>query len=98
MLLQIEKKGNHYLIPNNPPLKHKKLSIRVREEDIIDTSQVPDKPLPTKKSKINIMKLRSKYPELRALDKLTAGLIVGDRDDELLDEYYTERARDEGLI
>ncbi len=45
-----------------------------------------------------VLAIRKKFPELRALDKITRGLTVNDTNEELLDEYFTERARDEGLI
>jgi hypothetical protein len=45
-----------------------------------------------------VLAIREKFPELKALDEITRGLTVNDTDEELLDEYFTKRARDEGLI
>jgi hypothetical protein len=45
-----------------------------------------------------VLAIRKKFPELKALDEITRGLTVNDTNEELLDEYFTERARDEGLI
>ncbi len=93
MKLQIQKLGSRHVILNLPV-------------DIPDrfTIQVDDKQIPRrrrKKSKpanAEVLAIREKYPELKALDDMTAGLTVNDTDEELLEEYYTQRAKDEGII
>ncbi len=60
--------------------------------------------MPRKKSKksnteiAEVEAIREKYPELKVLDEMTKGITVNKSDEELLNEYFTERARDEGLI
>jgi len=45
-----------------------------------------------------ILGIRQKYPELKRLDDMLKGITVNESDEDLLDEYYTQRAKDEGLI
>jgi len=98
MLLQIEKKGTRWVITNNPPIKHRKFSVQIDEKDITDmnTTQQNQSELP---ENINeLLELRKKYPQLHAIDKLISKWMIGSNDDELLDEYFKQRAEDEGII
>jgi hypothetical protein len=45
-----------------------------------------------------LLEMRKKYPQLHAIDQLTSHWVIGSNDDELLDEYFQNRAEDEGII
>jgi hypothetical protein len=92
MILQIQKQGNMHIVLNLPDDLPDKFSI-----------QVDDKKLPRsrkKKSKARneeIKAIRQKYPELKLLDDMLKGITMSESDEELLDEYFTQRAKDEGI-
>ena len=52
----------------------------------------------SKAKNAEILAIRQKYPELRLLDDMLKGITVNESDEELLDEYYTQRAKDELLF
>lgn len=52
----------------------------------------------SKAKNAEILAIRQKYPELRLLDDILKGITVNESDEELLDEYYTQRAKDELLF
>ena len=45
-----------------------------------------------------ILAIRQKYPELKLLDDMLKGITINESDEELLDEYYMQRAKDESII
>lgn len=93
MKLQIQKLGGRHVILNLPVDIPDKFTIQVDEKQIPRRRRKRSKP-----ENAEVLAIREKYPELKALDDMTKGLSVNDTDEELLDEYYTERARDEGII
>ena len=44
------------------------------------------------------MEIRKKYPQLRAIDQMTSDWIVNETDKNLLEDYFKERAEDEGIL
>lgn len=98
MLLKIEKRGRRYVITNNPPFKYKKFDVLINENNIINPSMKENTTLNNPDLNQKIMEIRNKYPELKALDDLTSGWIANEPDSELLDHYFEQRAKDEGLI
>lgn len=52
----------------------------------------------SKAKNVEILALRQKYPELKLLDDMLKGITINESDEELLDEYYTQRAKEEGVI
>lgn len=98
MLLKIEKKGNRYIIVNDPQIKYEKFDVQISENDIIDRSEKGNKKKRQQISVNKILKLRKKYPELKAMDDLTSDWSLHKQDDDLLDEFFNQRAKDEGLI
>ena len=93
MKLQIQKLGSRHVILNLPVDIPDSFTIQVDEKQIPRRRRKRSKP-----ENAEVLAIRAKYPELKALDDMTKGLSVSDTDEELLDEYYTERARDEGII
>jgi hypothetical protein len=93
MKLHIQKIGHIHVILNLPADIPDRFTIQVDEKQI--PRRCRKRPLP---ENAEVLAIRAKYPELKALDVMTKGLSAHDTDEELLDEYYTERARDEGLI
>ena len=93
MKLQIQKLGSRHVILNLPVDIPDRFTIQVDEKQIPRRRRKRSKP-----ENAEVLAIRAKYPELKALDDMTKGLSVSDTDEELLDEYYTERARDEGII
>ena len=98
MLLNIEKKGRRWVITNNPPIKYRKFAIQINESDIVpNEEEIEDQ----QKESINfqeIMEIRNKYPQLKAIDQMTSDWIVNDSDKNLLEDYFKQRAEDEGII
>ena len=93
MKLQIQKLGSRYVILNLPVDVPDSFTIQVNEKQIPRRRRKQSKP-----QNAEVLAIRAKYPELKALDELTAGLTVIDDDEALLDEYYTQRAKEEGLV
>ena len=93
MKLQIKKQGNIHVIVNLPDDLPDKFTIQV------DDKQLPGRQRKKPKAKnAEILAIRQKYPELRLLDDMLKGITVNESDEELLDEYYTQRAKDELLF
>ena len=93
MKLHIQKLDNRHVILNLPVYVPDSFTIQVDEKQIPRRRRKQSKP-----QNAEVLAIRAKYPELKALDELTAGLTVIDDDEALLDEYYTLRAKEEGLI
>lgn len=98
MLLNIEKKGGRWVITNNPPIKYRKFAIQINESDIVpNEEEIKD----AQNESLNfqeVMEMRKKYPQLQAIDRMTSDWIVNDSDKNLLEEYFKQRAEDEGII
>ncbi|HDP70293.1 MAG TPA: hypothetical protein ENN38_05755 [Actinobacteria bacterium] len=93
MKLQIQKLGNRHVILNLP------VDIPDRFTLLVDEKQIPRRRRKKSKTKnVEIQAIREKYPELKVLDDMLKGFTVNENDEELLAEYYTQRARDEGII
>jgi hypothetical protein len=93
MKLQIQKQGKMHIILNLPDGMPDKFTIQV------DEKQIPGRRRKKSKAKNEeILAIRQKYPELKLLDDMLKGITVNESDEELLDEYYTQRAKDEGII
>lgn len=93
MKLEIKKQGNMHVILNLPGDLPDKFTIQV------DDKQLPGRRRKKPKAKnVEILAIRQKYSELKLLDDMLKGITVNESDEELLDEYYTERAKDEGII
>ena len=45
-----------------------------------------------------VMEIRKKYPQLQAIDQMTFDWIVNKNDKNLLEDYFKQRAEDEGII
>ncbi|MFW5757427.1 MAG: hypothetical protein ACOCYO_01975 [Bacteroidota bacterium] len=93
MLLEIRKQGNKHVILNLPDDLPDRFTIKVNEK------QMPRRR--NKKTELKneeVTSIRQKYPELRLLDEMLTGITVNESDEELLEEYYTQRAKDEGII
>lgn len=60
--------------------------------------RVPISKMKTEAKNKEISAIRKKYPELRLLDDMLKGLTAKESDKKLLDEYYTQRAKDEEIL
>lgn len=98
MLLQIEKKGSHWVITNNPPIKYKKFTVQIDENDIVELNiSKPNQNIFAENNK-ELLEMRKKYPQLYAIDQITSNWMISSSDDELLEEYFKHRAEDEGIF
>jgi ABC-type branched-subunit amino acid transport system ATPase component len=52
----------------------------------------------SKTENAEILAIRQKYPELMLLDEMLKGITINESDEVLLDEYFTQRAKEEGII
>ncbi len=93
MKLQVQKLGSRHVILNLPVDIPDRFTIQV------DENQIPRRSRKRSKSgNAEVLAIRAKHPELKALDDMMKGLSVNFTEEELLEEYYTQRARDEGVI
>ena len=98
MLLNIEKKGRRWVITNNPPIKYRKFAIQINESDIVpNEDEIKDKQKESSNFQ-EIMEIRKKYPQLQVIDQMTSAWTVNDSDKNLLEDYFKQRAEDEGII
>lgn len=98
MLLNIEKKGRRWVITNNPPIKYRKFAIQINESDIVPNEEEIKEQKNASLNFQEVMEIREKYPQLQAIDRMTSDWIVNDSDKNLLEEYFKQRAEDEGII
>ncbi len=93
MKLQIQKLGSRHVVLNLPVDIPDRFTIQVDEKQIPRRRRKRSKP-----ANAEVLAIRERYPEMKALDDMTAGITVNDTDEELLEEYYTRCAKDEGII
>ena len=98
MLLNIEKKGQRWVITNNPPIKYRKFAIQINENDIVPNEDEIKNQQKESSNFQEVMEIRKKYPQLQAIDQMTSDWIVNDSDKNLLEDYFKERAENEGII
>lgn len=98
MLLNIEKKGRRWVITNNPPIKYRKFAIQINESDIVPNEEEIKDQQKESSNFQEVMKIRKKYPQLQTIDQMTSAWIVNDSDKNLLEDYFKQRAEDEGII
>lgn len=98
MLLKIEKRGQRLIITNNPPIKYQKFTIQINESDIIEQKNEDLTHSIAKENIQELLEMRKKYSQLHAIDLLTANWTNEINEHELLEEYFKQRAKDEGVI
>jgi hypothetical protein len=98
MLIKIEKKGHRWIITNNPPIKYRKFALQIDESDIISGDNENKEQQQDIPGLQEIIDIRNKYPQLQAIDQLTSNWMVNESDNQLLQDYFKQRAEDEGII
>ena len=98
MLLNIEKKRRRWVITNNPPIKYRKFAIQINETDIVPNEDEITNQQKESSNFKEVMEIRKKYPQLQAIDQMTSDWIVTDSDNNLLDNYFKQRAENADTI
>jgi hypothetical protein len=98
MLLIIERRGNRFVVTNNPPIRYKRFQVNVKSSEIIDTSESDEVETKQKALGEEVLSIRKKYPNLLTIDRLTSGLTANEPDENTLDNYFTQRGKEYSII